>query len=252
MSEHGVVCSNCGSTCREGAVFCDSCGEKLPIEERLLEEPLADDQKASNDGNAEPQHDSDAIAGGSDDSCIEATQDGGDGAIEILGALDEKLNRLLALFEERIARTDYETATMKKLSDEVQGYREDLYRKLTLPLIRDIISIRDALVNTQAGYSGRDAESAIVPLSVVDIFANMVKDTLEKYGVFILDIGTGDEFASPNIKTIGKVPTDNPNLHGRIAGVSSDCYMMGEECISPAMATVYVFERSMETQLNAE
>lgn len=257
MEGHEIKCPNCDSECREGAVFCDSCGERLPVSEPDPEPEAPELQSDSPDENdeargAETNTSDVAVSDGSGAPRDDALR--GDSAEEshTLSVIDEKIDRLLELFEDRIARTEYETATMKKLSDEVQSYRDDLYRKLTLPLIKDMISVRDALTNTLSSYSGDDADSATVPLSVVDIFSNMVEDTLAKYGVTTLDVAVGNELSSLVHKAIAKAPTDDPSLHGRIAGVSSDCYMMADECISPAMVTVFVYEQPTVQEQGAE
>lgn len=161
-------------------------------------------------------------------------------AMAALSKLGEDMAELKGMFSDRIARTDYETATMKKLSDEVQDYREDLYRKLTLPFMKDLIEIRNALMSTAEGAKAKGEET--VPLSVIEMFGNMVRDSLESHGVRTIEPAKGEKLDAACHKTIGRVPTADVDLQGTVVSCSSDCYMLGEDCLSPALVTVYCRE----------
>ena len=160
--------------------------------------------------------------------------------VDRLLTVEQRLNDLSSQFEGKIARNEHEIATMKRMSDEVQEYRDGLYAKLTMPLIRDLIEIRDALGGICQRYA-QDSEKAEI-VSEVNVCRNMIADRLGRQSVEIISSAEGDEFLSFKHKIVGKVHTSDPNLQGRIAEVSGDSYRLGDQYLSPAMVKVYALD----------
>lgn len=156
---------------------------------------------------------------------------------EALTRIESGIAELKGLFEDRIARTEYETATMKKLSDEVQGYRDDLYRKLALPFVKDLIAMHKTAASLEASCDDAPARP-----SAAGMLAEMARDALEKHGVVIVDAQEGDALVPAQHRAIAKTATSDSTLHGRIASAHESLYMLAGECIAPAMVTVYFYE----------
>lgn len=159
---------------------------------------------------------------------------------ERLSSVEERLGGLSELFDGKIARNEHEIATMKRMSEEVQEYRDGLYEKLTLPLIRDLVDARDALGSICDRYA-QSPEAADV-IAEVEVCRSMLADRLARQSVEVVASSPGDEFLSFKHKIVGKVGTDDPDLQGRLAEVSGDSYRLGESYISPALVKVYALE----------
>ncbi len=161
-------------------------------------------------------------------------------ASELLSTVEQQIGNLSSQFESKIARNEHEVATMKRMSDEVQQYRDDLYAKLTLPLIRDMIEARDALGSICQRYA-HDPDKADV-ISEINVCRSMLADRLGRQSVEVVTSSEGDEFLSFRHKIVGKVHTSDPSLQGRIAEVSGDSYRLGDQYLSPAMVKVYALD----------
>ena len=160
--------------------------------------------------------------------------------VDRLLKVEQRLGDLSAQFEGKIARSEHEVATMKRMSDEVQEYRDGLYAKLTMPLIRDLIEIRDALGGICQRYTQDPDKAEIV--SEIDVCRSMIADRLGRQSVEVVSSAEGDEFLSFKHKVVGKVHTSDPNLQGRIAEVSGDSYRLGDQYLAPAMVKVYALD----------
>ena len=160
--------------------------------------------------------------------------------VDRLLKVEQRLGDLSAQFEGKIARSEHEVATMKRMSDEVQEYRDGLYAKLTMPLIRDLIEIRDALGGICQRYAQDPDKAEIV--SEIDVCRSMIADRLGRQSVEVVSSAEGDEFLSFKHKVVGKVHTSDPNLQGRIAEVSGDSYRLGDQYLAPAMVKVYALD----------
>ncbi len=155
-----------------------------------------------------------------------------------LADMQKALFELSGQFDDKISRNEHEAAVLKQVSAEVEEYRNGLYEKLTMPLIRDIIEVRTGIEAALARHG--DA----VPADEVGVFADMLADTLVKNSVEIVASAEGDEFITFKHKAVGKVPTDNPSLHGRIAAVEGESYRLDDRYIAPALVKVYTLEET--------
>ena len=157
-----------------------------------------------------------------------------------LSTVEQRIGDLASHFEDKITRNEHEVATMKRMSDEVQEYRNGLYEKLTLPLIRDIIETRDALGGICQRYA-QDPNMADI-VAEINVCRSVLADKLARQSVEVVTSGEGDEFLSFKHKIVGKVHTNDPSLQGRIAEVSGDSYRLGDQYLSPAMVKVYALD----------
>lgn len=163
-----------------------------------------------------------------------------------LASLEGLLGELSEKFESKISRNSHEAAVLKGMSDEMQEYRDDLYSKLTLPLVRDIIEVREALRGALARYEGADEPCGDTLAEEVKVCCSMLADSLGRNAVEIVPSSEGDDFVSFKHKIVGKVHTDKKSKHGKLAEVAGDSYKMGDQFISPAMVKVFTIEETGE------
>ena len=151
---------------------------------------------------------------------------------------EDAIGRLSARFDEKVARNEYEATVLKSMSDEVQQYREGLYQKLSLPLLRDMIVVRDALGYLQGRGGGTSSEEPVT-MSDIEAVRDMLADSLNRNEVEIERPREGGEFVSSQHRIVGTVPTTDAGLVGRIAEISNESYKLGDRYISPALVKVY-------------
>lgn len=177
----------------------------------------------------------------------EQQEDLGVATSEIATELKEiraQLGTLSQLFDKRIKRTTFDEITLKNYSDEIQECRNDLYKQITLPLLKHLISLRDSILTTvnNAKEESQEAESAEVKAEVVKAFADNVEDILFDWSVAILNAKPGQPFDSVTQRIIEKVKTTDESLHGTIAEVCSSAYVLNDKCIEKARVKVHVFD----------
>ena len=158
-----------------------------------------------------------------------------------LDSLEQLATRLSTQFDEKIAKNEHEATVLKQVSAEVQDYRDGLYEKLTLPLIKDVIKVREDMKRAAALEGGVDS-------ATMTVFSDMLADSLSKYSVEVETSKPGDDLVSYKHKVIGSVVTDNQALHGKIAEVEGDGYRIGEQYIAPAMVRVYSYAAASADQ----
>lgn len=191
------------------------------------DEPVSD---AAADGDVEPS------------ACPSAEEEDLDQASEpSIADVVERLDVLSEQFKSRIARSEYEDQMLKRYSDEIHEYRADLFKKITLPLIKEIIGVRDAACAMIERASDQDA-SRTSSIDSIAFLRDMLETALDNYGVTVHESQIGALPVKGADRPIGRVKTADSAAHGTIAAVLNDAYFMDGKCISPAKVKVFAFE----------
>ena len=165
---------------------------------------------------------------------------------EQLQGLEKTMQDLSARFDAKVARNEYEATILKSMSDEIQQYRDDLYEKLTLPLIRDLIEARNALSFIQNRHGGASSTKASIAPKEIAAVQTMLSDNLARNNVQVEQSRPGDDLLSFKHRVVGEVATSDESLVGKVAAVVNESYRLGDKYISPAMVKVYVPEKPAE------
>lgn len=171
------------------------------------------------------------------DTRLDDMEDKIDELDERLASMDGKIDKLVEQFADKISRNEHEASALKQVSAEIEEYRNGLYEKLTMPLVRDIIEVHKGLKAMTARYEGHK-----IPVDEVSVFADMLGDTLAKNSIEVVASEPGDEFLSFKHKMVGKVKTSDSSLHGRIAEVEGESYRLGDSYIAPALVKIYTLD----------
>lgn len=163
-------------------------------------------------------------------------------------AIEEKIDVLSESFQTRIARSDYEDRMLKQYSDEIQQYRSDLYKKITLPLVKELIELRDMMSSSIKREYEKDPDCTSVSINLIETYRDMIESSLSGYGVEPCSPEIGDELTPGVTRTVGKVKTGDESLHGRLAAVMNDGYLMDGKCISPAKVKVFTFDKELSNE----
>ena len=166
-----------------------------------------------------------------------------------LAGVPARLEEMEEQFKARIARSDYEDVMLKQYSDEIQEHRNDLYRKITLPLLKEMIGLRDMMASSVACAYEQNPETPVIEAKHVEMYRDMLEDALGDFGVEIHTPKLGDMLAVGIEKAVGKVKTVAKDAHGSLAAIASDGYLLEGKCISPAKVKVYVYEEQAKEEV---
>lgn len=168
--------------------------------------------------------------------------------MESLEHLNEKVDQMNRLFEQKIAHTLHEEKIVDQMHAELQKYKQDMYSQLVRPILMDIIEVRDSILRMSANYASKPEGEQDVPLKVFRDYAFDMQDILEKNNITIYDGVEGEIFNPTKQKAIKKVTTPVEDLHGKIAESLSSGYEYLGKPISPEKVAVYVYQKTEETE----
>ena len=171
-----------------------------------------------------------------------------DKLLEANSSLSEQLSQLSDLFNKRIMHTDHEEKIVDNMHSELQKYKDDLYSQLVRPILLDIIDVRDSILRISATFMAKPEGEQDIPNKTFSGYAFDLQDILEKNNVEIYRSNSGDSFVPIKQRVIKKVPTDNQELHGKIAESLSCGYVYNGRTISAEKISVYFYDESLNKE----
>ena len=178
---------------------------------------------------------------------------------ERLAALDEIKGGVGALadrFDARIAKTDYEETTLRRLSGELDRHRDNLYRKIVEPLINEVIDVHQDMSATVASYR-RTAEADPEELAArmrrdLDEFRLMLGDILRNWNVETWWPEPGDALEPLRCRAVRAVPTDDEARHRTVAETVASGYALEGKVLRPAQVVAYAYRPKPEAKAASE
>lgn len=157
----------------------------------------------------------------------------------LLADISVSLKELAGSAERYHTRAEQREAVIDHQRDEVDRLRRGERRGLLRPLLVEICRLRNDLLR-QAGElpAGFGAERAAL---LLQSYAESIDLTLENSGVRTFAPESGDPFDPRMHRRVGREPTDNPALAGRIANIRRDGYLDVDSNSPIAPAEVMVF-----------
>ncbi len=168
-----------------------------------------------------------------------ASEDRDANIICALDGLAGKLDDLAEKFDSRIAKSEAEERALKDYSDKMAEYKEDLFKKITLPLLREMMEVRDAACSfverARAAGEGNQAGG----IESIEFLCDMLETKLGNYGVSVREAHVGEHPERGVDRPIGRVETDDAAKDGAIAAVMNDAYLLDGKCVAPARVKVF-------------
>jgi molecular chaperone GrpE len=162
-----------------------------------------------------------------------------------LSKIKESITDLVSQFESKLKYDKHKDEIIDKLHDENQLLRNDLYKKLVLPFINEIIFIIDDYSILFRKHSQTDVKDLDVAklLKQFGGISDDLENVLEKNGIepFSCD---GDHLDSSKQKIIKTIPTDDPNMDKIICERVKKGYIMEAKVIRQEQVTCYKYEKS--------
>lgn len=165
---------------------------------------------------------------------------------EQAATMESELVALKELFTQRVSRTEYEEKTLRLLTEEVERHRAGLYDQIMTPLLLKVIEVADNIGSTLEFARKQDDPDGSIGVSDLEIYHDMLVETLEDYSVRPFTPEVGDTFDSSRFRRVGLVPTGDRSLYRRVAEVRSHGYELNGRVIAPAAVKAYQFQEGRE------
>lgn len=177
----------------------------------------------------------------------DAADRGEDGVEAALAALEARVGRLSDQFETRIKKSDYEDAMLKRLSDELDEHRNDLYRKIVEPLINEVISMHEGMTRTVMLFRRKAGEEGLSGIAgelkyAFEEYWKVLGDILRTWNVEVWSPAVGDEMEPGRCRAVRGVPTDDKARHRTVAEVVTPCYLLDGKVLSAAQVAAYAYK----------
>jgi molecular chaperone GrpE (heat shock protein) len=175
------------------------------------------------------------------------------GTDEKLDALKQALSALQELTENISFKIDHDKhreELIDKLHDENQSYKSDLYKKLLMPLVNEIIYLIDGYTQLRKVYAEKDI-SQIDTQKLLKQFGEVADDlenALYKNGIepYEAEEGTVVDFARQKI--LKTVPTDDPKKDKTVCDRLKKGFILEEKIIRQEQVSCYKFEENLSTK----
>ncbi len=170
-----------------------------------------------------------------------------------LGELKEGVDALSEQFKARISKTDYEEATLKRISDELDEQRSGLYRKIVEPLINEVIDVHQDMSATIASYRRKAEEGDRDDLAArirrdLDEFRLMLGDILRNWNVEVWRPEPGEPLEPLRCRAVRAVPTGDRDCHRTVAESLTCGYAFEGKILRPAQVVAFTYKPKTEAE----
>ena len=174
-----------------------------------------------------------------------------------LGELKEGVDALSEQFKARISKTDYEEATLKRISDELDEQRSGLYRKIVEPLINEVIDVHQDMSATIASYRRKAEEGDRDDLAArirrdLDEFRLMLGDILRNWNVEVWRPEPGEPLEPLRCRAVRAVPTGDRGCHRTVAESLTCGYAFEGKILRPAQVVAFTYKPKPEAESEPE
>ena len=170
-----------------------------------------------------------------------------------LGELKEGVDALSEQFKARISKTDYEEATLKRISDELDEHRSGLYRKIVEPLINEVIDVHQDMSATIASYRRKTEEGDRDDLAArirrdLDEFRLMLGDILRNWNVEVWRPEPGEPLEPLRCRAVRAVPTGDRDCHRTVAESLTCGYAFEGKILRPAQVVAFTYKPKSKSE----
>ena len=134
-----------------------------------------------------------------------------------------------------------------KLHAENQAYRSDLYKKLMMPLVNEIIFLVDNYTKLFRNYAGKDASeiSAAKLLRQLGDIVEELENALYKNGIEAYESEDGSAVDLTKQKITKTIPTDDPKKDRTVCERLKKGFILEEKIIRQEQVSCYKYENNL-------
>lgn len=156
--------------------------------------------------------------------------------------LMESIDSLKTLFEKRLMFDEQNKVISDRMHEELSQYRNDLYSKLIVPILIDIIDVLDGMRKTKRAYMARENGETVCQTMEDYIFE--LHGLLEKYNVTVYKSTPGEVYIPIKQRVVGKIKTADESLKGIVYESVGYGYEYEGKTIVGEKVKVFVIEKS--------
>lgn len=150
----------------------------------------------------------------------------------------EEINSLKKEFKSKIKYDEQKEKTITKLHDELQIYKRDLYKKLLLPMINDVIQFTNRAEKDFEFLADANREKLFERMYD---FLDDLRDVLYRQGVEAYKL-EGDVFDPKKQKILKTIETNSKELDKKVANHKTYGYEWEGKIIKPEGIDIYVYK----------
>ena len=173
-------------------------------------------------------------------------------------ALSEQLSQISGKYAQISQRIDETNQTVaahnaieSRMGEELERYKKGLYNSIAEPFISQLVTIHVSMLRdlkSETANLAKQPEDASgdlergkieVLIDTLKFYIQMLEGALSNCGVEVFYPEAGMPMDQVRYAIIKTVPTDDPQLHGCIASVSSCGYAYNNKVLRPAKVAVY-------------
>ena len=162
-----------------------------------------------------------------------------------LTLIKDLISDLSAQFESKIKYDKHKEEIIDKLHSENQAFKNDLYKKLILPLVNEIIFMLDDYSILFKKHSESEINEVDVP-KLLKQFGGISEDLenlLYKNGIDVYSV-EGEQFDSSKQKVIKTIPTDDPLKDKTVCVKLKKGFVLDGKIIRMEHVSCYKFEKT--------
>lgn len=162
-----------------------------------------------------------------------------------LTLIKDLISDLSAQFESKIKYDKHKEEIIDKLHSENQAFKNDLYKKLILPLVNEIIFMLDDYSILFKKHSESEINEVDVP-KLLKQFGGISEDLenlLYKNGIDVYSV-EGEQFDSSKQKVIKTIPTDDPLKDKTVCDKLKKGFVLDGIIIRMEHVSCYKFEKT--------
>ena len=163
----------------------------------------------------------------------------------ILNALQEKIDDLKAMFEQRLTYDEHKDTVNDRQYKELEAFRAGLLEKLQMSIFMDIIAEIDDAVKLEKYYENTEftEENYHKLLKLFMDFSSNLCDLLEKHDVERFQAMPGEMFNPKTQTAQKKLITNDPNLQRVISQSLRYGFKLRDKIIRREIVEVYVYKK---------
>ena len=156
--------------------------------------------------------------------------------VERLAAIEEELKHSNQLFESKFLYDATKEDVINKMHKELQGYKDDLLKKIQKPVFMDMIVFSDNMKSLVSRYEEIPEQEVLLEKyqklrkEFLKIGSH-IDDFLYNHGVEAYSAEVGDEFNPRTQQAKKSTDTDNPDEHKKIIASLSAGYTWDEQLL---------------------
>jgi len=158
----------------------------------------------------------------------------------------EELDSLKAMFQQKLMVDAQKRELIERLTSEVDGYREEFFKKMFIPFIKEIIVVANDLQRMARTYREKPDEMVTKEklVSLLEDYQSDLEDVLHNHAVDVL-CEEGDDFNARTQKSIKVIETGDESKHKKIAQRLVHGFTMDGKLLETEKVMVYKYNPAL-------